>query len=203
MDTDINDTTEVLQVMGHIAPLPAPFQQRLKEELYTESFKARHILLRPGDIARRVYYIKQGFLRAYFIDQSGKKHTTWFMRRGDVMISVYSFFTQSPAQEYIEVLQDCILQSLTYGQLQAYYAEFREGNLIGRTLTEKYYILSEKRSISLRTQTQEERYQYLLGEHPDIHQLTTLDNIASYLGISRETLSRMRNKMLRHSSTSA
>lgn len=198
MEEDINDTSEVLQVMGYIAPLPAPFQQRISSQLLTETFSARQLLISPGDIARRIYYIKKGFLRAYFIDQQGRKHTTWFMGKGDVMISVYSFFTQKPAQEYIEVLQDSILQSITWSQLQSYYADFREGNLIGRIITEKYYILSEQRSIFLRTQTQEERYQHLLQKHPDIHQLTTIDNIASYLAISRETLSRIRNKDLKN-----
>lgn len=75
MEIDINDTSEVLQVMGHIVPLPAPFQQRIAAELHTETFAARHLLLSPGDIARRVYYIKKGFLRAYFLDESSKKYT--------------------------------------------------------------------------------------------------------------------------------
>lgn len=197
MDHNSEDAEEVLHVLGNIAPLPEPFQQRIREQLLTERYQARHLLLSPGEISRRVYYIRQGFLHAYFIDQQGKKHTSWFMGRGDVMISVYSFFTQKPAQEYIEVLQDAVLQSLTWSQLQSYYADFPQGNLAGRIITEKYYLLSEERSISLRTQTPEARYQYLLERHPDIHLMTTAENIASYLGITRETLSRIRKKALK------
>ncbi|MFC4213359.1 Crp/Fnr family transcriptional regulator [Pedobacter lithocola] len=186
-----------MQVLGSITPLSAPFQDRIASQILTESFKAKHILLQPGETARRIYYIKEGFLRAYNVDENGKECTSWLMGANDLMISVYSFFTQRPADEYIEVLADCILQSISYHQLQSYYADFREGNYIGRVLTEKYYILSEERSIFMRTKTPEERYKILLQQHSQIEQLTTQSNIASYLGITRETLSRIRAKILR------
>jgi CRP-like cAMP-binding protein len=192
-----NDTNYLLQVLGSITPLPAPFQQRVTEQTLTETYATREILLRPGDTARRIYFVKQGFLRAYFIDEKGNQCTTWFVSAGDLMISVYSFFSQRPAEEYIEVLQEATLQSLTWHQLQSYYADFPQGNLIGRIMTERYYILSEERSIFLRTQSQEERYQTLLQRYPDIEQLTTTANIASHLSITRETLSRLRSKLLR------
>ncbi|TCC88638.1 Crp/Fnr family transcriptional regulator [Pedobacter frigiditerrae] len=192
-----NDTNYLLQVLGSITPLPAPFQERITEQTLTETFKAKEILLHPGETARRIYFVKEGFLRAYFLDQNGHEHTTWFVSAGDLMISVYSFFSQRPAEEYIEVLQEATLQSLTWHQLQSYYADFREGNLIGRIMTERYYILSEERSIFLRTQSPEQRYQALLQRHPNIEQLTTIQNIASHLSMTRETLSRLRSKLLR------
>jgi len=187
---------DLLETLGFIVPLPAPFQKRVNEEILTESFNRKHILLWPGEIARRLYFIQRGFLRAYFIDDNGKECTTWFMGQGDLMISVYSFFTQKPAYEYIEVIQACKLQSLSWGELNAYYADFKEGNLLGRIVTQKYYLLSEERAIFLRTQSPEIRYDLLLEQHPEIEQQTTQNNIASYLGISRETLSRIRRKKL-------
>lgn len=171
-------------------------QNRVNQEVITETFGRKHILLRPGEISRRLYFIRSGFLRAYFIDDNGKECTTWFMGNGDLMISVYSFFTQRPAYEYIEVLQDCKLQSLSWNQLNAYYADFPQGNLLGRIVTQKYYIMSEERAIFLRTHTPYLRYDLLLEQHPDIDQKTSQNNIASYLGISRETLSRIRRKKL-------
>ncbi|WP_316809197.1 Crp/Fnr family transcriptional regulator [Pedobacter agri] len=185
---------DLLETLGFIVPLPAPFQQRVNQEVIVEKFQRKHVLLKPGDTSRRLYFIRSGFLRAFFIDEQGKERTTWFMGKGDLMISVYSFFTQKPAHEYIEVLQDCKLQSLSWNELNAYYADFREGNLLGRIVTQKYYILSEERAIFLRTQTPESRYRQLLEQHPGIEQQTTITNIASYLGITRETLSRLRSK---------
>ncbi len=192
-----SDTTGLLNVLGYITPLPEPFQQRVNAQILEEHFQSKEILLRPGDTARRIYFVKSGFLRAYFLDESGKEHTTWFVGENDLMISIYSFFTQKPAEEYIEVLQDATLQSLTWHQLQSYYADFREGNLIGRIVTEKYYILSEERSLFLRTKSPQQRYEILVERHPTIEQLTTTANIASYLGMNRETFSRMRSKTLK------
>ncbi|KIA96209.1 hypothetical protein OC25_03775 [Pedobacter kyungheensis] len=191
----INDPeADLLEILGFIIPLPTPMQNRVKEESLIETFERKKILLSPGEIARRIYFIRSGFMRAYFIDEDGKECTTWFRGKGDLMISVTSFFTQQPAQEYIEVLQDSKVQSLTWLELNAYYADFKEANLIGRILIQKYYILSAESAILLRTQRPEHRYDMLLQNHPEIEQQTTQQNIASYLGISRETLSRIRRK---------
>ena len=192
-----NEEADLLETLGFIVPLPAPMQERVNREILIENFRHKHLLLKPGETARRLYFIRSGFLRAYFIDDQGKECTTWFMGKGDLMISVYSFFTQKPAHEYIEVLQDCKLQSLTWHELNAYYADFSQGNLLGRIVTQKYYILSEERSIFLRSQTPETRLNKLLERYPDIDQQTTLTNIASYLGMTRETLSRLRSKKAR------
>ena len=196
MKNDSRNEADLLETLGFIIPLPAPFQKRVNEEVITETFRRKHLLLQPGETARRLYFIRHGFLRAYFIDSNGKECTTWFMGKGDLMISVYSFFTQKPAYEYIEVLEDCKLQSLTWNQLNSYYADFEEGNLLGRIVTQKYYLLSEERALFLRTQTPENRYEMLIEKYPDIEQQTTQSNIASYLGISRETLSRIHRKKL-------
>lgn len=185
---------DLLEKLSFIIPLPTPMQNRVKEESLVEVFERKKLLLSPGETARRVYFIRSGFLRAYFIDDSGNECTTWFTGKGDLMTSVYSFFSQQPANEYIEVLQDCKLQSLTWLELNAYYADFREGNLLGRIVTQRYFILSEERAILLRTRSPEHRYDLLLRNHPEIEQQTTQQNIASYLGISRETLSRIRRK---------
>lgn len=188
---------DLLETLSFIIPLPTPMQNRVKGESLIETFERKKLLLSPGETARRVYFIRSGFLRAYFIDDSGNECTTWFSGKGDLMISIHSFFTQQPANEYIEVLQDCKLQSLTWLELNAYYADFREGNLLGRLVTQRYFILSEERAILLRTRSPEQRYDLLLRNHPEIEQQTTQQNIASFLGISRETLSRIRRKKTR------
>lgn len=197
MQKQATQEADLLETLSFIAPLPAPLQNRVNEEVITERFSHKHLLLKPGETARRLYFIRSGFLRAFFIDENGKECTTWFMGKGDLMISVYSFFTQKPAHEYIEVLQDCKLQSISWQQLNAYYADFPQGNLLGRIVVQKYYIMSEERAIFLRTQTPTLRYEKLLEHHPDIEQQTSQTNIASYLGISRETLSRIRRKKLK------
>ena len=190
------EEANLLETLGFVVPLPAYFQKRLDEEILSQEFKKKHLLLKPGEICKRLYFVSSGFLRAYFIDEDGKECTTWFAGKGDLMISAYSFFTQQPAYEYIEVLEDCKLQSLTWKQINSFYADFREANLLGRIFIEKYYISSEERAVFLRTNRPEHRYNILMAKHPELEQQTTQSNIASYLAISRETLSRIRRKKI-------
>jgi CRP-like cAMP-binding protein len=111
----------------------------------------------------------------------------------DIMISVYSFYTQQPSSEYIELLEDTEMFTMSFDQLQLVYADHPEFNYFGRVVTEKYYIRSEERHILLRTKSPVERYERLLKSHPDILNKAPLGTIASFLGIDKATLSRIRN----------
>jgi CRP-like cAMP-binding protein len=109
------------------------------------------------------------------------------------MISVRSFYTQQPAAENIELLESSVLLSMTWGQLQTIYTEFPEYNYHARLLTEKHYILSEERGILLRTRRPADRYSLLLKQLPKITRQASLGQIASFLEITQETLSRVRS----------
>jgi len=189
MNTDL-----FIRTLSFIAPLSENLQQQFARMIIREQFPKRTFLLKEGHTAQKIYFINQGFARAFYQTPEGKECTSWFMGQGDFMISVYSFFTQQPAAESIEVLQDCDLLSMTWAQLQSVYADYPEFNYTGRLITQKYYIESEERNILLRTLSARERYELLLKTHPGILQKAALGQVASYLGITQETLSRVRSK---------
>ncbi len=114
------------------------------------------------------------------------------MKEGDVIISVESFFNQIPSHENIQALEDSILYYIEYNELQFLYHEHPEFNFVGRKLVEKYYQLSEKRLLSLRMQKAAQRYSFVMDNFPQIIQRVPSKYIASYLGITEETLSRIR-----------
>jgi CRP-like cAMP-binding protein len=187
---------QVLQTLNFIRPMSGRLQDRLTECLKEETFSRRHLLQREGETCRRIYFLVSGLARAYYFTGRDKECTAWFMRQGDVMISVLSFFTQQPAGENVELLEDCVLQSITWSQLQGIYADFPEFNYHGRVLTEKYYIESEQRAHLLRNGTALERYNLLLQMHPDIARRVPLRMIASHINVSQEALSRIRAQHL-------
>jgi CRP-like cAMP-binding protein len=187
------DITYLFQTLNSINILSADLQKRLQEIVIEESFTRKTLLLKEGMVAQRIYFIKKGFVRAFYT-RNGQQYTSWFMGQGDIIISVYSFFTRKPSFENIEVLDDCILQSVNWDQLQAIYRDFISFNITGRIITEQYYIKSEERSIALQTLTARQRYEKLLNDYPQVNQLATLGQIATYLGIKQETLSRIRAK---------
>ena len=187
------DTNSLLQTINNINILSAGLQERIKHYLIEESFPKKTLLLKEGQVSQRIYFIKKGFIRAYY-HKENEKFTSWFMGDGEIIISVYSFFSRKPSFEYIEILEDSILQSINWDQLQSLYNDFPEFNLTGRLITEQYYIRSEERVINLQTLSARQRYENLLNTYPGILQKASLGQIASSLGVKQETLSRIRGQ---------
>ena len=127
-----------------------------------------------------------------FLDR--KECTAWFTGQGYFMISVYNFFTQQPAAENIEILENSDFLSQTWAQLQSVYADYPEFNYTGRIITYKYYYTdAEERNILLWTSSARERHEKLLKTLPHIPQQAPLGQLESYLGIMQETRSRIRS----------
>jgi CRP-like cAMP-binding protein len=185
------DAAYLLATLNSISILSEALQEQVKNYLLEEHFSKKTILLKEGQVAQRIYFIKEGFTRAYYY-KDGDQFTNWFNGQGDIIISVYSFFSRKPSFENIETLEDCVLQSINWDQLQALYRDFPEFNKTGRIITEQYYIRSEERAINLQKLTAKQRYEALLEIYPGILQKASLGQIASYLGIKQETLSRIR-----------
>jgi len=185
------ETNSLLYTLNSIAILSEGLQGQIKSFLTEETFPGKSILLKAGQVSRRIYFIKKGFVRAFYY-KGNSEYTSWFMGDGDIIVSVYSFFSGKPSFENIEVLEDSTLQSINWDQLQYLYKNFPEFNLVGRIITEQYYIRSEERAISLQTLAAKQRYDKLLSEYPGILQRASLGQIASYIGIKQETLSRIR-----------
>ena len=187
------ETISLIKTLNNITILSEHLQYQITSLLVEEHFPAKSILLKEGQVSQRIYFIKRGFIRAYYY-KNGREFTSWFMGEGDIIVSVYSFFSRKPSFENIEVLEDCTLQFINWDQLQDLYKQYPEFNQTGRLITELYYIKSEERTINLQTLTGRQRYEKLLSDYPGILQKASLGQIASYLSIQQETLSRIRSK---------
>lgn len=183
----------LLNTFQAIAPLPQAFYERLLPMLREERYPKNKQLLKAGRVAGHIYFIAEGLARAWYLDAEGRQCTCWFMREGDVMISVYSFFTGQPAHETIELCEPSRVYSITKAQLDSLYEEFPEFNLHGRILTQQYYIRSEARGIMLRIPKIKDRVDMFDLLEPKLGQRVSLTYVASYLGTTKETLSRLRN----------
>lgn len=169
----------------------------LREELTTAISELRvkkgETLISEGKICDNLFFIRKGFLRGFHY-QNGKEITAWFGFENDFATATYSFVSQKVGFENIEVIEDSILYAITYEDLNAIYDRQPEFNYIGRLLTEKYYVDLMERTLCLQFQSAKESYDQLVATHPHILKRASLGHIASYLGISQETLSRIRAK---------
>ena len=182
-----------LDFLHAIQPLSPELTQAIKSATIREIVPAQHLLLRPGQVARRVYFLETGLVRGYTL-LHGREVSSWFMQAGDFVISILSFFTQQPSEEYLELLEPAVVHSITHDELARLYRDFPAFNYHGRRLLEKYYVLSEQRAQHLRARTAPERYVLLMQSFPTVFQRVALHHIASHLGMAPETLSRLRNK---------
>ena len=180
---------ELLQYLNFIFPLTDALRDHLAQILKSRTFLKKDFFLKAGHIANEIFFIEKGLVRCFY-ENNGKEVCSWFMKEGDCIISVESFFQQKESYENIQALEDTNTYYIDYKELQNIYQNFPEFNFIGRVLTEKYYVLSEQRLYSIRMHTASERYKILLEDAPELIQRVPSKYLASYIGITEETLSR-------------
>ncbi len=183
--------TELLQMLDAIYPLSDELMNYLSEKLVRTQIPKKGFILKKGHICFNIYFIGKGLVRCFYMKKDNEV-CSWFMKEGDVIVSVESFFDQSLSHEYIQALEDCDMYYISHKDLQFAYDNFIEFNVTGRVLTEKYYKLSEGRASLLRKHTVEEKYQYMMDHESQIIQRVPSKYIASYLGTTEEHLSRIR-----------
>lgn len=165
------------------------------KESFTEIVLAKNeYLVTEGKTCRHLYFLAQGALRGYYTLEE-KEITHWFGFENDFVTSFHSFITQQPAVENIQLLEGSILWSISKEKLNILLNRFSEIERLVRIVYENYYIRLEERFINSQFKSAAERYQNLLEQMPHMIERVPLGYIASYLGISQETLSRIRSRI--------
>jgi CRP-like cAMP-binding protein len=157
-----------------------------------DTFQKNEYFSKAGRISDRIGFVNSGLLRSFYTIK-GKETTTFFQRPGTLATALPSFLQMKPALENIQALETSELIVIDRKDLLKLYDENWKWQQVGRVITEQYYIIMEKRLIALQSQSAQERYENFLLEYSDLLKTVPLYYIASFLGISPETLSRIRN----------
>lgn len=173
----------------------APFDEK-ELGVAAEYFKRRTIqknnfFSKAGIVSEYLGFVSKGLLRSFYA-VNDKETTTFFLTPGTVAVALQSFVKLKPAIENIQALETSELITISRKDLHTLYHENWKWQQTGRVLIENYYVAMEQRIITLQSQTALERYSNLLNEYPEIIKKVPLHYIASYLGMSPETLSRIR-----------
>lgn len=185
---------EINQIIDNIYPLSAKSKNVIKESIIETQFPKGHILFKADKIESSIYFIKKGIARAYAYSDANQI-TFWFGKEGDPIVSMQSYVNNQKGYEDVELLEDCELYELKIEKLQKLFLEDIQIANWGRKFSEFELIKSEERLISLQFNTATERYLALLKNYASIIQRVPLSHIASYLGITQVSLSRIRAKI--------
>ncbi|WP_109298726.1 Crp/Fnr family transcriptional regulator [Aquimarina sp. AU474] len=167
-------------------------KKEISDLILIENISKGDILLEEGKICKRIYFIEKGTLRTYFY-QKGKDITYWIYPDNSMVTSWHSYLSCKPSSEYIQATEDSIVCSLTYTQWQELYTKYPILERFGRLILEEVIALIDDFYKGYYFMSSKEKYELLVSVFPDITQRANLGHIASMIGISQETLSRIRS----------
>lgn len=168
--------------------------ERVNELLTLITKKKDELLIRDSALEPHAYIVQKGILRE-FINIDGKEITFWFAKEGDIITSTYGYFYNKKGYENFQALEDVNLLRIDIPGMHKLYQELIDVSNWSRIITEKEGILSEERHLDYILLTPEERYLKLINTQPELFQRVKLKEVASYIGISPVSLSRIRARI--------
>jgi CRP-like cAMP-binding protein len=183
---------EFIDFIEHIVKV-SPELKKAINSLETKSIevKAGETFISEGSRTPFMYFIKKGLVRSYFLDKD-KDRTYWFYREDDMFTSWYSFYLGDPSFESFMALEDTTMFAVSKTQYETLVKEHKEFAEFSRKFIEYKYAYMDYMTKTFIDLTAKEKYDYLLKTEPSLINRVKLGYIASYLGVSQETLSRIR-----------
>jgi CRP-like cAMP-binding protein len=183
------------QKFSEIIDLSAEEFEYAKTLFIPKKLKKKRILIEAGEICKYTVFVEKGLLRSFKVDGKGNEYILQFALEGWWMADLYSFLTNEPSPYNIEALEDSELLLISKPSWDLLLEKVPAFERYFRVLIQNNLINTQRRLMSSFTETAEEKYLKLLKEFPDILQRVPQHMIASYLGITRETLSRTRSQI--------
>ncbi|HAS39486.1 MAG TPA: Crp/Fnr family transcriptional regulator [Microscillaceae bacterium] len=164
-------------------------------QLTQKAAKKGAIFLKEGQRCDHLYYILNGFTRVYYLDLDGNEVTHWFCAKDSMITSPFSFVKREHNILFFEALEDTECMLISARQVEKLIHHLPELGEAFRHINAEFAMVLSRRIMSIHTETAEERYLKLMKEHPLIFQKAKLSHIASFLGITQQSLSRIRKNL--------
>ena len=165
--------------------------QEVRKNFRVQKIPKDQFISSAGEIANEVHFVAKGCFR-YFHKDGNKAITYWFEFENFFATSIRSFTKRQPSQEYIQAIENSMVLSITSDDLMTLYDKYHEFERLGRLITEQYASRLQNRIVGLQISGASQRYLHLMKTQPQVIQRVPLGYVSSYLGISQETLSRIR-----------
>lgn len=170
-------------------------KDRCRSFFLPKKLRKRQYLLQEGDACKYIAFVEKGMLRSYTVDDKGLEHIVQFAFEGWWISDQYSFLTGEPSQYNIDALEDCELLLLAKPAEEQLLEQVPKMERYFRILLQNSLIAMQRRLVSSLSDTAEKKYRGLVQSCPTIPQRVPQHMMASYLGITPETLSRIRRQI--------
>lgn len=180
-------------MLSEIHPISGDFKDALEKELTPLTLPKNYMLLEAPRIADFAYFLDSGFAMS-FVFADGRRVVEEFWQPGQIILSSSSFFEQVRSKESIQLITRSDVLSISYTGVQRMFREYPEAQILYRIIMNRHYENCRARTHDLQRLTARQRFEKLLAAYPDIEQLVPQDYIASYLGITPQSLSRLKKK---------
>lgn len=183
-----------LQAMLQFAKLDTESLDELSRITRRHEFPKGHVLLHQNSICHHFYFIEKGLTRTFYI-KDGKDITDWISTENTFAISLISFINRVPDRRTIELLEPSILYSIGYDDVEALCKEHHDIEHLVRKIVSFGLVQLQRKFDELHFATAKQRYKNLMETNPTIIQRVPLGMVASFLGMTQETLSRIRSQV--------
>jgi CRP-like cAMP-binding protein len=177
----------------HFLELSRESKSALSSVAKRRELPAGSTLIKANSVCNHFYFIEEGLTRTFYI-RDGKDITDWFSTENSIACSIVSFISRKEDIREIELLEPSVVWAFEYSLMETLYIKHHEIERLGRLWISQGLIQLQQRFDDLHFATASERYEKLIDQQPSLLQRVPLGMIASYLGITQETLSRIRSK---------
>jgi CRP/FNR family transcriptional regulator len=171
----------------------------LESGLSVIELKPKHFFIHANAMQKEIGFVYSGLLRAFYIDNNGNEISVNFIRENRYATHYAAFITQTPSKYYFQCLESTVLVTISYKHIQEGYEKFPIFERYGRLVAEAVLKIQQKRIEGFLFDNAETRYLDFIKENPGLFNRVSLSYLASYLGIERQSLTRIRKKLASHS----
>lgn len=187
----------LLEYFNRFIPLNTEEKQLVVEFFKPRLYRKRQYVLQEGDVCAQFNFVVRGCLRMYKIDEKGNTHIIQFTSENWWLMDIGSFHGKTPSELNIDALEDTMVFQISYENLIGLYTKAPKFNLIFRVLIENSFVSLQKRLLQNISSTAEERYVAFTQSYSHLTNRLPQLQIAAFIGISPEFLSRLRNKQVK------
>ncbi|MBK9936280.1 MAG: Crp/Fnr family transcriptional regulator [Cytophagaceae bacterium] len=167
----------------------------IKEDLQVVRLKPKDFYLKSGEMQHSLAFLVHGLVRAYYEDLEGNEKTAWFSYENEYVTDYPNYISRKPSKFQFQCIESCIMVELPYESMQDGYNKYKIIERYGRLVTEYAVVGLQYRIDGFLFKTAEERYLDFITQNPKLFNRISLTDLASYLGVERQSLSRIRSRL--------